>query len=317
MTSLRTLYPEIEPYKTGFLKVDTEHSLYWEESGNPKGNPVLFVHGGPGSGTNPSQRRYFDPKAYRIIVMDQRGCGKSTPHASLHNNTTWDLVADIEKLRALFHIDKWVVFGGSWGSTLSLAYAETHPDRVKALVLRGIFLCRKKELHWFYQFGAHHIYTDEWEKFIARIPAEERHDFISAYYKRLTSPDAQVRKQAAHDWAAWEGATVKLVFDPKFFASFTADDHADAIARIECHYFVNKAFFPTDNYLIENVRKLHHIPAVIVHGRYDVVCPFETAWDLHKAWPEAKLEIIPDAGHMSSEPGIADALIRATDAFRE
>lgn len=313
----RTKYPEITPYKTGFLQASAEHELYYEESGNPDGKPVLFLHGGPGAGTEPSHRQYFDPKTYRIVLMDQRGCGKSTPHASLNDNTTWHLVADIESLRKKLGIEKWVVFGGSWGSTISLAYAQTHPERVKALVLRGIFLCRKKEIHWFYQFGAHHIFPDMWEKYLNEIPPAERGDLVSAYYKRLTSDDAKVRLSAAKAWSGWEGSTLRLLPDPEMIAKFTADEMAVAIARIECHYFMNGAFFKSDNWLIENIDKIRKIPAVIIHGRYDVVCPIENAWELHKAWPEAKLEIVPDAGHAAGEAGIVDALVRATDGFRE
>lgn len=311
---MRSKYPPIEPYQTGFLEVPG-HKLYWEESGNRSGLPVIFLHGGPGSGTEPSHRCYFDPKIYRIILMDQRGCGKSKPHSSLKDNTTWHLVDDIESLRKHLKIDRWVVFGGSWGSTLSLAYAETHPNRVLALVLRGIFLGRPKELNWFYQFGAHHLFADEWEKYLNPIPLSERGDLLQAYYRRLTSSDEGVRKKAASAWSGWEGATLKLIFDPALFMQFTENAHADALARVECHYFVNHCFFKTDNWLIEKVDAIRQIPAVIVQGRYDIVCPMESAWELHKAWPEAKFELIKDAGHAASEPGIADALIRATDYF--
>lgn len=310
---MRTKYPPIEPYNTGFLPVPG-HQLYWEESGNKHGLPVIFLHGGPGSGTEASHRCYFDPKIYRIILMDQRGCGKSTPHSSLKDNSTWHLVDDIEKLREHLRIDKWVVFGGSWGSTLSLAYSETHPSRVHAIILRGIFLGRPKELDWFYQFGAHFIFPDEWEKFLAPIPHDERADMLHAYYRMLTSPDSAVRKIAAAAWSGWEGATLKLIFDPTIFTQFTEDSHADAIARIECHYFVNNCFFKTDNWLIEQVGAVRKIPAVIVQGRYDIICPMLSAWELHKAWPEAKFEVIKDAGHAASEPGIIDALIRASDS---
>lgn len=312
---MRTKYPPIEPYRTGYLEVGSGHSVYWEESGNPRGIPVLFLHGGPGSGTDAGHRSFFHPERYRIILMDQRGCGKSKPHSSLIDNTTWHLVADIEKLRAYLHISKWVVFGGSWGSTLSLAYAETHPDQVLALILRGIFLGRKKELHWFYQFGAHHLFPDEWEKYLEPIPPEERGDLLQAYFRRLTSEDAAIRRRAAFAWSGWEGATLKLFFDSQAFLQFTEDFHADAIARIECHYFVNGCFFETDNWLIEQVHRIRKIPAVIIQGRYDIICPMESAWELHRAWPEAEFEIIKDAGHAASEPGIADALIRATDSF--
>jgi proline iminopeptidase len=310
---MRTKYPPIEAYHTGFLPV-SGHQLYWEESGNKNGVPVIFLHGGPGSGTDVSHRSYFDPKIYRIILMDQRGCGKSTPHSSLKDNTTWHLVEDIEKLREHLRIEKWVVFGGSWGSTLSLAYSETHPSRVHAIILRGIFLGRPKELQWFYQSGAHFIFPDEWEKFLDPIPIAERGDMLHAYYRMLTSPDPAVRKRAASAWAGWEGATLKLIFDPSIFKQFTKDSHADAIARIECHYFVNNCFFKTDNWLIEQVGAIRKIPAIIVQGRYDIICPMLSAWELHKAWPEANFEVIKDAGHAASEPGIIDALIRATDS---
>lgn len=312
---MKTKYPPVEPYRTGFLDVGAGHRLYWEESGNPKGLPVIFLHGGPGSGTDPSHRCYFDPKAYRIILMDQRGCGKSTPHSSLSDNTTWHLVDDIEKIRHLLNIDRWVVFGGSWGSTLALAYAETHPTAVLGLVLRGIFLGRPKELHWFYQHGAHFLFPDEWEKFIDPIPQAERGHMLHAYYKQLTSNDKATRMRAASAWTCWEGATLKLIFDPEIFLQFTEDSHADAIARLECHYFINNCFFKTDNWLIENVGALRKIPAVIIQGRYDIICPMLSAWELHRAWPEAEFEVIKDAGHAASESGITDALVRATDRF--
>lgn len=312
---MRQKYPPIEPNQSGHLSVSPLHRIYWEESGNPKGRPVIFLHGGPGSGTDSGHRSFFNPDLYRIILMDQRGCGKSLPHSCLEENTTWDLVDDIEKLRKHLKVHQWVVFGGSWGSTLALAYAQTHPQSVLALILRGIFLGRKKELHWFYQFGAHHIFPDEWEKYLDPIPEEERGDMIAAYYKRLTASDPAVRCRAASTWSAWEGAALKLIFDPNLFLQFTEDFHADAIARIECHYFMNHCFFKTDNWLLEHIDPIRKIPAVIIHGRYDIICPFQNAWELHKAWPQAELEIIKDAGHMASEPGILDALIRATDRF--
>ncbi|MBI5272788.1 MAG: prolyl aminopeptidase [Chlamydiia bacterium] len=312
---MKTKYPPIEPYCTGYLDVGSGHSLYWEESGRPDGLPALFLHGGPGSGTEPSHRCYFDPTVYRIVLMDQRGAGKSRPHANLDNNTTWDLVEDLECLREHLHIERWLVFGGSWGSTLALAYAETHPKRVRALIVRGIFLARKKEIDWFYQFGAHHIFTDAWEKFLELIPVHERKDLVSAYYARLTAKDQAIRQEAAKAWSGWEAATLKLIFDPALYQHFTRNEHADALARIECHYFLNRSFFKTDNWLIEHASALAPVPGVIIQGRYDIICPFESAWELHKAWPEAKFEIIPDAGHAASEPGITDALIRATDLF--
>jgi proline iminopeptidase len=312
---MRVRYPAIEPNRSGRLQVSSLHSIYWEESGNPKGKPILFVHGGPGSGTDPSQRCFFDPKVYRIVLFDQRGCGKSIPHAELKENTTWDLVDDIEKLRKHLQIASWVVFGGSWGSTLSLAYAETYPAVVKGLILRGIFLCRPSELDWFYQSGANNIFPDEWEKFVAPIPIRERKHLVKAYYKKLISNDLQEQMEAARSWAGWEASTLNLRFNASMFQAFTQDMRATAIARIECHYFIHDGFFKTKNWLIENLASIRRIPAVIVHGRYDVICPCESAWALHKAWPEASLEIIPDAGHSAGEPGITDALIRASDDF--
>jgi proline iminopeptidase len=309
----RIRYQDIPLNKEGMLDVGGGHQIYWEESGNPKGIPALFVHGGPGSNTEPAHRGYFNPKKYRIILFDQRGAGKSRPHAELKNNSTWDLVSDMEKLRNFLGIDQWLVFGGSWGSTLSLTYAICHPDKVRALVLRGIFLCRKSEINWFYQGGAHHIFPDEWDRYLATIPENERHDMLSAYYKRLTSDNKDVRMQAAKSWSRWEGATIRLIPDLEQIEKFTLDDHALAISRIETHYFVNKAFFESDNWILENVSKISQIPTVIVHGRYDVVCPVENAWALHKKLPNAKLEIVADAGHAAAEPGIVDALLRATD----
>ncbi|PWT94854.1 MAG: prolyl aminopeptidase [Blastocatellia bacterium] len=318
MTTLRTLYDPIEPYDSGYLSVSTVHELYYELCGNPNGKPVVFLHGGPGAGLIPDYRRFFDPKTYRVILFDQRGAGRSRPHASLDDNTTWHLVADIERIREHFGVDKWLVFGGSWGSTLALAYAESHPERVRALVLRGIFLCRPKEISWFYEdsHGASAIFPDTWEEYVKIIPEAERDDMIRAYYRRLTSDDHDVRLTAARAWSIWEASALKLLPDQKVIDEFSEPEMATALARIECHYFVNNCFFETDNYLLEQVDRIRHIPAVIVHGRYDVVCPFMSAWDLHKVWPEATLKIIPDAGHAATEPGIADALIQATDSFR-
>lgn len=318
MEPLRTLYNPIEPFDTGHLAVSDVHQLYYEQCGNPNGKPVVFLHGGPGAGLTADYRRFFDPEAYRIILFEQRGAGRSIPHASLEANTTWHLVRDIERVRAHFGIERWLVFGGSWGSTLSLAYAETHPERVLGLVLRGIFLGRQNEAHWFYEngHGASAIFPEIWEQFVREIPEAERADMIGAYYRRLTSDDAAVRLEAAQAWSLWEASALKLIPDQKLIDEFTDPDTAIAVARIECHYFINNCFFETDNYLIENVDRIRHIPGVIVHGRYDIVCAFTNAWDLHRAWPEAKLEIIPDAGHSVFEPGITDALVRATDSFR-
>ena len=310
-------FPEIEPYRQGRLKVSDLHELYFEESGNPKGKPVIFVHGGPGGGTGPTDRRYFHPEKYRIILLDQRGSGLSTPSASLVDNTTWHLVEDLEKLRTHLKIEKWQVFGGSWGSTLALTYAITHPTRVSELVLRGIFLLRKKELDWYYQegLGANAIYPDVWEEYVKHIPTSERGDMVKAYYSRLTHTDSATQMAAARPWTTWEIATSRLYTSPETIASTVTDDFALKFARIESHYFINKGFFKTDNWIIENIEKIRSIPAVIVQGRYDVVCPSMSAWDLHKAWPEAKLTMVPDAGHSSREPGIARALINATEIF--
>jgi proline iminopeptidase len=310
------LYPPLEPYKTGRLRVSPVHELYFEESGNPQGKPVVFLHGGPGSGTDAKQRRFFDPKAYRIVLFDQRGCGKSTPHASLEDNTTWDLVADIEKLRSHLGIAKWQVFGGSWGSTLALAYAETHPKAVTELVLRGMFLLRKAEIDWFYQQGTSALFPDAWEHYLAPIPENERGALMHAYYRRLTSADPKVQQEAARAWSIWEGSTSKLLFDDDFVKRFGEDQFALAFARIECHYFVNKGFFERDDLLLSHVSRIKNIPGVIVQGRYDVVCPMTSAWDLHRAWPEAKLVVVPDAGHSAFEIGNAKALVEATDRFR-
>ncbi len=310
------LFPEIQPHKIHRLRVSEIHELYIEEAGNPQGQPVVFLHGGPGAGLSEKHRRFFDPKHYRIILFDQRGCGKSTPHASLEENTTWHLVNDIEKIRKHFQIEKWQVFGGSWGSTLALAYAETHPQRVTSLVLRGVFLCRREELLWFYQKGIDLIFPDEFEKYIEPIPMEERGDLIKAFYKRLTSQDEKTRVTAAKHWSEFEGATIKLVPDKETIDAFGSEHMSVSIARIECHYFINNSFFTADDQLIKNVQKIRHIPAAIVHGRYDVVCPLKNAWDLSRAWPEAKLEIIADAGHAADEVGITDALVRATERFK-
>lgn len=312
----RTLYPEIDPFRTGRLKVSNIHEIYFEESGNPKGKPVLFLHGGPGGGTEPKHRRYFDPSVYRIVLFDQRGCGRSTPFASLDDNTTWDLVEDIEKLRAHLAIERWQVFGGSWGSTLSLAYAETHPQRVTELVLRGIFLLRDEEIRWFYQDGASFIFPDAWQDYVNHIPAAERGDLLRAYYARLTSPDAAVRSAAAKVWSVWEGRTSCLVPNTDLIARTAGDDFSLAFARIEAHYFVHGGWLTGARALLANVDRIRHIPCVMVQGRYDVVCPAKSAWDLHMAWPEADLRMVPDAGHAASEPGTIHELVSATDKFR-
>ena len=314
---MKQLYPEIEPYNQFDLKVSDLHTIHVEESGNINGKPVIFLHGGPGGGIEPVYRQYFDPEKWRIIVFDQRGCGQSTPHAELQENTTWDLIADIEKIRQHLEIDKWVVFGGSWGSTLSLSYAITHPDRCKALVLRGIFMIRKKEINWFYQEGTSNIYPDAWEHYLRPIPEDERHDLVAAYYKRLTSNDDSVRIEAAKAWSIWEASTSKLIQSEESIHAFEDAKVAEAFARIECHYFTNRGFFDTDEWLLENVDKIRHIPTVIVQGRYDVVCPMISAWELHRAFPEADFEIVQDAGHSMTEKGIAAKLVEYTDKFSE
>lgn len=311
------LYPEIEPYQKGHFRVSELHEIYVEECGNPDGQPVLFLHGGPGAGFSAFHRRIFNPEHFRIILFDQRGAGQSRPHAELRENTTWDLVADIEKLRRHLGVAKWMVFGGSWGSTLALAYAETHPTSVSSLILRGIFLCRKEEIEWFYQRGAHWIFPDLWQQYLEPIPVEEHGDLVKAFYKRLTSADEATRLAAAKAWSGWEGGTVHLIPDEKTFSKFTADQMAVALARIECHYFTHGCWFERDDQLLINVEKIRHIPAVIVHGRYDVVCPVKNAFDLHAVWPEAELRIIADAGHAVDEPGILKALIESVEKYRE
>lgn len=312
---MRTLYPPIEPNQSGMLKVDDRHTLYWEECGNPDGKPVVMLHGGPGGGCNAAMRRFHDPSKYRIVLFDQRGAGRSTPHADLNDNTTWDLVADIERIREMLEIEHWQVFGGSWGSTLALAYAQKHPERVTELVLRGIFMLRRWELEWFYQEGASRLFPDQFEPYREFIPEAERGDLMAAYHKRLTSDDEAVRLEAARRWSIWEGGTSYLEVPEDY-----ADSHGDAqfalaFARIENHYFVNKGFFEVDDQLLRDVDRIRDIPGVIVHGRYDVVCPVANAWDLHKAWPKAELMISPTAGHSAFEAENIDALIRATDQF--
>lgn len=312
----RTLYPALEPHHVGRLRVSDLHELHYEVSGNPDGKPVVFLHGGPGGGTEPRMRRFFDPAAYRIVLFDQRGCGKSTPHAELRDNTTWDLVADVERLREHLGVERWMVFGGSWGSTLALAYAESHPDRVTELVLRGIFLVRKKEIDWFYQRGASALFPDAWEHYLAPIPEAERHDLLAAYRRRLTSDDPSIRQAAARAWSVWEGSTSTLFPDVDLVAKTSGDAFSLAFARIENHYFVHGCWFDPEDQLLANVDRIRHLPCVIVQGRYDVVCPMESAWELHKRWPEADLQVVPDAGHSAMEPGNVDRLVRATDRFR-
>ena len=309
------LYPPIEPYAQERLRVGGEHEIHVEHCGSRTGKPVLIVHGGPGGGCNPTMRRYHDPARYRIILFDQRGCGRSTPHASLEHNSTWDLVADMERIRVHLGIERWQLFGGSWGSTLALAYAQRHPGRVCELVLRGIFLLRQSELDWFYKDGAGWVFPEAFEAFLAPIPHAERGDIIRAYYKRLTHPDRSVQIAAARAWSVYEGSTLALLQDPQRLKLFAADSYAIAFARIECHYFVNHGFFERDGQLLDEVDRIRHLPATIVHGRYDMVTPAKNAWDLKRAWPEADLRIVPDAGHAMTEPGIVHQLVAATRRY--
>jgi len=314
---MNSLYPPVEPNRHGWLAVDEGHEIYWEESGNPDGKPCVFVHGGPGGGSSPEARQFFDPERYRIVVFDQRGCGQSRPHASLESNTTWDLVADMERLRETLGIERWLVFGGSWGSTLALAYAQTHPEVVTELVLRGIFLLRPQEIHWFYQHGASELYPDTWQSYLAPIPEEERDNLLEAFHRRLTSDDEAVRLAAARAWSVWEASASFLVQNQDFMEKLDAPDAALAMARIECHYFMNGGFFHSPNQLLENIDRIRHIPCVIVQGRYDVVCPPVTAWDLHRAWPEAEFQLVQEAGHSAFDPANTGALVAATDRFAD
>ena len=307
-----TLYPEIEPYARHRLAVDHPHELYLEESGNPDGIPVIVVHGGPGGGCEDYHRRFFDAERFRIILLDQRGAGRSTPLAELEGNSTDKLVEDLEAVRHFLGIDRWLLFGGSWGSTLSLVYAETHPDRVLGLVLRGIFLCRPQDIHWFYQDGASRVFPDYWQDYLAQIPEVERDDMVSAYYRRLTSANELEQIQAAKAWSIWEGRCATLHPNPKVVEHFGHPHVAIALARIECHYFMNHAFLELDQ-IVRDASRLKDIPGVIVHGRYDMVCPLDNALALSKAWPEAELQIIRDAGHSASEPAIVDALMRGVE----
>jgi proline iminopeptidase len=314
--SNRELYPAIEPYRQGFLRVSELHELYYEESGNPAGKPAIFLHGGPGAGSDRRARQFFDPQHYRIVVFDQRGCGRSRPSASLVENTTWHLVADIERLRKHLGIERWLVFGGSWGSTLGLAYSEAYPERVSEIVLRGIFLLRYAEIRWFYQHGASEIFPDYWEAYRDAIPVDERDDYLNAYYQRLTGTDQRAAVAAARAWSVWEASTSFLRSNPDNIKKWGEDQFALAVARIECHYFVNRGFLRSETQLLDDVERIRHIPTTIVQGRYDVVCPATTAWDLHRVWPEADFRLVPDAGHSAFEAGNVHELVSATDRYR-
>lgn len=311
---LRGFYPEIEPYETGMLNVGDGHQIYWERFGTKGAKPAVFLHGGPGGAISPTQRRLFDPALYDVILFDQRGCGKSTPHASIEANTTWHLVADIERLRELMGVETWLVFGGSWGSTLALAYAETHPERVSELVLRGIYTLTRAELDWYYQFGVSEMFPDKWERFIAPIPKEERHEMMAAYRRRLTGTDREEQLRCAVAWSTWEGETITLLPNPDYSDHFYDPEFALAFARIENHFFVHAGWLE-EGQLLRDAYKLKDIPGVIIHGRYDMPCPAKYAWQLHKAWPKADFHLIEGAGHAYLEPGILDQLIRATDRF--
>lgn len=314
MSDYLKLFPPIEPYETNFISVDG-HEIYFEQCGNPEGKPAVFLHGGPGGGGSTSVRRFFDPDIYRIIVFDQRGCGRSKPHACLEKNTTWDLVSDIELIRERLQIKQWLVFGGSWGSTLALAYAQSHPDAVSEMILRGIFMLRKKELDWFYQDGASNIFPDAWEKFIEPIEKSKRDDLISAYYEIFNGKDEDKKIEAAIAWSRWEGSTVNLSYNPEMVDSFSEPEFALAFALIENHYFINKGFLSHEQQLIDNINIIRNIPATIIQGRYDVCTPISTAWELHKNWPEAELIITPFSGHSAFEKEITHELILATNKF--
>jgi proline iminopeptidase len=313
-SSRRTLYPEQDPFESAWIKAGPPHEIYYEVCGNPKGRPAVVLHGGPGGAINPTMRRFFDPKRWKTALFDQRGCGRSRPNASLEDNTTWTLIEDIERLRVHLGVERWTVFGGSWGSTLALAYAIKHPERVEALVLRGIFLLTERELHWFYQDGASMLFPDAWERFLAPIPVAERGDLVTAYHRRLTSPDRAVQLEAAQAWSQWEGDTISIRGPEARPPKFNEADFAVAFARIECHFFQNRGFFEHDGWILANADKLKDIPGWIVQGRFDVVTPLDAAWKLKTAWPQARFDIVWDAGHASTEPGIIDGLVRATDA---
>lgn len=310
---MRTLYPPIEPFATFMLPVSSLHTLYVEQVGNPAGIPIVFLHGGPGGNIEPYCRQFFDPKKFHIILFDQRGAGKSLPSGCLDDNTTWRLVEDIEKIREHLKVKTWHVFGGSWGSTLALSYAISHPDRVRSLLLRGIFLLRQKEIDWFYQHGASEVFPDLWEKYLEPIPQEERGNLVAAYAKRLFSKDAKIAQEAARAWSVWEGSTSLLLPNPDFISGFATDKFSAVFAAIECHYFTNKGFFQKDGWLLDQIHKIKDIPGLIVQGRYDIVCPAQSAWELHKSWPKSELVLVPDAGHSVKEPGIIHALVEATD----
>ncbi|WP_137135237.1 prolyl aminopeptidase [Rhizobium sp. FKY42] len=314
MSELRTFYPETEPFETGFLETGDGHQVYWERVGTKGAKPAVFLHGGPGGTISPTQRRLFDPALYDVILFDQRGCGKSTPNASLENNTTWHLVADIERLREMMGVEKWLVFGGSWGSTLALAYSQTHADRVSELVLRGIYTLTKAELDWYYQFGVSEMFPDKWERFQAPIPEDERHEMMAAYRRRLVGDDREEQLRCARAWSIWEGETITLLPNPAYSGTFEEDDYALAFARIENHYFVHAGWLE-EGQLLRDAYRLKDIPGTIIHGRYDMPCPAKYAWALHKAWPKADFHLIEGAGHAYLEPGILDQLIRVTDRF--
>ncbi len=311
----RGLYPDITPFDCGTIPAGSIHQVYYEQCGSAKGQPVVFLHGGPGGGCSADMRRFFDPKRWRAVLFDQRGCGRSTPFSALRENTIWHLIEDIENIRQSLGIERWVVFGGSWGSTLALAYAQKHPERVSGLILRGIFLCRKSDIDWLYQEGANALFPDAWEGFLTPIPQEARKDLVGAYHKRLFGDDAKVRLEAARAWSRWEGDTVTIKGPEGRADDFEDDRFVDAFARIECEYFVHGGFLKYDGQLLEEADRIAHIPCTIVQGRYDAVCPVQGAWALHKALPKSKLEIVPLAGHSAMEPGIIDALVRATDEF--
>lgn len=314
MISLRSYYPEIEPYASGMMDTGDGHMVYWERVGTPGAKPAVFLHGGPGGGLSPSQRRIFDPQRYDVMLFDQRGCGRSRPFASLEANTTWHLVADIERLREMMGVESWLVCGGSWGSALALAYAQKHPERVTEMVLRGVFTLRRWELQWYYQHGASLLFPDKWEHFLSPVPKEERGDLIAAYNRLLTGTDRVEQMRAAKEWARWEGETITLMPDLSVSGSFYDDDYALAFARLENHYFINGGWLE-EGQLLRDAHLLRHIPAVIVQGRYDAACPPQTAWDLHRAWPEAEFHMVEGAGHAMSQPGILDRVIDATDKF--